>query len=470
MKQIKAKWIRRGVAAALAILLLVGIVLDISVFATEGENTEHIPTATSNIPGENARGEAETPTSGENSASDQPKPTFAVDEDDDNSIRIKVGNNSLLFGNDFATRDNIKGLAFIAGNTITVDNSAKYGFVAGNTVKISGAIQNDLFVTGNLLNITETANIGGDVFAAGNEMVVQTDLPGDLAFTGSTLKIEGTTIRGNVNLSVDKVVFDANTKIEGSLTYNDTATIVGLGNASIKNVESYHIDEEEPSLAREFYAKFLSMVGLFIVMLVLIFLMPRLHHEVARTDNTQGIIVRMATGAWLLILIPILAIFALCSVVGVPLGLILIALYVIAIYVSQGFAGVWVGHLVIEKLAKSRANVYIEALVGIILLGVLSMLPYIGGLIYFLSLLLGFGTLAHYFKPNKFVEVDSGDGKNGKLLAEKPFTKSSTQSSSKSVGKLSDKSATKSSAKTPIKPDSKKSQAKSSDENNSQTN
>ena len=98
------------------------------------------------------------------------------------------------------------------------------------------------------------------------------------------------------------------------------------------------------------------------------------------------------------------------------------------------------------------------------------MLPHIGGLIYFLSLLLGFGTLAHYFKPNKFVEADSGDGKNGKLLAEKPFTKSSTQSSSKSVGKLSDKSANKSSVKTPIKPDSKKTQVKSSDENNSQTN
>ncbi len=466
MNQTKAKWIRCGVAAVLAILLLAGIALDVSALSVkEGEENAPVTTmTTSEVPGDNARGEAENP------ANNGLKPTFAVDEDDDNSIRIKVGNNSLLFGNDFATRDNIKGLAFIAGNTVAVENSTKYGFVAGNTVKIAGTIQNDLFVTGNLLNIAETANIGGDVFAAGNEMVVQTDLPGDLAFTGNTLKIEGTTIHGNVNLSVDKVVFDAETKIEGSLTYNDTATIVGLGNANIKNVESYHIDEEEPSLAREFYAKFLSMVGLFLVMLVLIFLMPRLHHEVARTDNTQGVIIRMATGAWLLILIPVLAIFALCSVVGVPLGLILIALYVIAIYVSQGFAGVWVGHLVIEKLAKSRANVYIEALVGIVLLGVLSMLPHIGGLIYFLSLLLGFGTLAHYFKPNKFVEVDSGDGKNGKLLAEKPFTKSSTQSSSKSVGKLSDKSATKSSAKTPIKPDSKKSQAKSSDENNSQTN
>lgn len=466
MNQTKAKWIRCGVAAVLAILLLAGIALDVSALSVkEGEENAPVTTmTTSEVPGDNARGEAENP------ANNGLKPTFAVDEDDDNSIRIKVGNNSLLFGNDFATRDNIKGLAFIAGNTVAVENSTKYGFVAGNTVKIAGTIQNDLFVTGNLLNIAETANIGGDVFAAGNEMVAQTDLPGDLAFTGNTLKIEGTTIHGNVNLSVDKVVFDAETKIEGSLTYNDTATIVGLGNANIKNVESYHIDEEEPSLAREFYAKFLSMVGLFLVMLVLIFLMPRLHHEVARTDNTQGVIIRMATGAWLLILIPVLAIFALCSVVGVPLGLILIALYVIAIYVSQGFAGVWVGHLVIEKLAKSRANVYIEALVGIVLLGVLSMLPHIGGLIYFLSLLLGFGTLAHYFKPNKFVEVDSGDGKNGKLLAEKPFTKSSTQSSSKSVGKLSDKSATKSSAKTPIKPDSKKSQAKSSDENNSQTN
>ena len=208
MNQTKAKWIRCGVAAVLAILLLAGIALDVSALSVkEGEENAPVTTmTTSEVPGDNARGEAENP------ANNGLKPTFAVDEDDDNSIRIKVGNNSLLFGNDFATRDNIKGLAFIAGNTVAVENSTKYGFVAGNTVKIAGTIQNDLFVTGNLLNIAETANIGGDVFAAGNEMVVQTDLPGDLAFTGNTLKIEGTTIHGNVNLSVDKVVFDAETK------------------------------------------------------------------------------------------------------------------------------------------------------------------------------------------------------------------------------------------------------------------
>lgn len=397
MNQTKITWLRRGIAAVLAILLLVGVVLNVSAFATDNatDNQESGHAVTTS--------ESANVDGNENTIA----PTFAVDEDDDNSIRIKVGSNSLLFGNDFAVRDDIKGLAFIAGNSIKVENNTKYGFIAGNTVEVSGFIQNDLFATGNLLKIIEAAEIGGDVFAAGNELVVQTNLPGDLAFTGNTLKIEGTTIHGNVNVSVDKIVFDSNTKINGSLTYNDTATIVGLSNAEIKNVESYHVEEEERTFAREFYAKFLSMVSLFIVMLVVVFFMPRLHQEVEQSSNTQGIIIRMATGAWLLLLIPIVAIFTLCSVVGVPLSLILIVLYIIAIYLSQGFAGVWVGHLIIEKLAKSRASVYVEALVGIVVLGILTLVPYIGGLVYFLSLLLGFGTLAHYLKPRKTGGLDS---------------------------------------------------------------
>ncbi len=424
MNQTKNTWLRRGIAAVLAILLLAGIVLDVSAFATDGTNDvdNKIGLTVDELRSiDSASNPAGMEADNIPNANDKTAPTFAVDEDGDNSVRIKVGNNSLLFGNDFAARDDIKGLAFIAGNSIQMENNMKYGFVAGNTVKVSGAVQNDLFATGNLLSITDSAKIGGDVFAAGNELVVQANLPGDLAYTGNTLKIEGVTIQGNVNLSVDKVVFDSNTKINGSLTYNDTATIVGLANAEIQNVESYHIEEEENTLAREFYAKFLSMVGLFIVMLIFIFFMPRLHPEVERSATVQGTVIRMATGAWLLILIPVIAIFALCSVVGLPLSLIMIALYVIAIYLAQGFAGIWLGHLIIEKLAKSRANIYIEALVGIVLLGVLTLVPYIGGLVYFLSLLLGFGIIAHYFKPRKTNELNSSntEGPDGKKKTDK---------------------------------------------------
>lgn len=415
MKQTKITWARRGVAAVLAVLLLAGIILNVSVFATDNDgaaqtNVDSAEQTSRTVEQETnvtKQGDA-IPTNAEQNTepSQHTSPTFAIDEDGDNSVRIKVGKNALIFGNDFATHDKIDGLAIVAGNSIHIDSSSKYGFVAGNSVNVSGAVQNDLFTAGNLISITDAAKIGGDVFAAGNEMVVQTDLPGDLAFTGSTLKLEGVTVQGNVNLSVGKVVFDPNTKINGSLTYNDSAEIVGLSNASIETVESYHVAEEETTVARELYAKFLSIVGLFVAMIIFIAFMPRLHDEVSAAATAQGTVVRMATGAWLLILIPVLAIFALCSVVGVPIGLVALALYVIAFYLAQGFAGVWLGHLIVEKVAKGRASIYLEALTGIVIIGVLSAVPYIGGLVYFLSLLLGIGIIAYYFKPTKAKKIN----------------------------------------------------------------
>lgn len=101
------------------------------------------------------------------------------------------------------------------------------------------------------------------------------------------------------------------------------------------------------------------------------------------------------------LLAPIMAILLICTVIGAPLGLILLGLYIIAVYLSQGFAGLWLGHLLIEKLCKGKGNAYLEALVGVAILGALALVPYVGTLTGLLALLLGLGLIVSQIRGKR---------------------------------------------------------------------
>ncbi len=333
-----------------------------------------------------------------------PEPTFDLQSGglaDDQTINLRMGNNRLLLANDLNASETIPGLLFSAGNTLGIASVSEYGFLAGNLVEVSGTIEKDLFVAGNMITLTKTAEIGGDVFGAGNEFIINNDLQGDLAVTAATVRFKGNKIAGNVNIDAEKIVFENDVQIAGALTYNDTASVVGLEKATYHSREVYHIVETEITALDLLLEKLLSVAGLFIAMAVIIFLAPRLHTHIANASDAKGAVTNFAIGAWVLLLAPIMAILLICTVIGAPLGLILLGLYIIAVYLSQGFAGLWLGHLLIEKLCKGKGNAYLEALVGVAILGALALVPYVGTLTGLLALLLGLGLIVSQIRGKR---------------------------------------------------------------------
>ncbi len=383
------KWLRRGIAFILGVALLTGVILNTNAFAVEARSIDDIPS-------ENA---PSTKSVEEKKEAKNIPPTFTTEETDD-SLRLKMGNNLLAFGNDLVATTDVPGLDFSFGNTIKTNNRALYKFIAGNTVSVSGVTEKDLFVAGNIVTISEDAKISGDVYGATNELIVKADLPGDLAVTASTIRLENVNIAGNVDLSAEKVVFDGTVNIQGVLTTNDNIIMVGEDNAKYDSLNTYHIEEPDTSLVTVAYGKIFSALSLFIAMVVIFALSSRTHEHIARATNPRVALSNLAIGSWILLLVPLVALFLLCTVIGAPLGLILIALYIIAIYLSQGFAGAWLGHQLIEKVFKSKSNLYLETIVGILILGALSLVPYVGEITGLLAMLLGLGLMVSLAKPS----------------------------------------------------------------------
>ena len=93
---------------------------------------------------------------------------------------------------------------------------------------------------------------------------------------------------------------------------------------------------------------------------------------------------------------PIAAIITFVTVVGVPVGLIGLTLYGIAIYLSQIAIGLFIGYWIISSFNKVESRgVLVGALaLGFAILTLLKLIPYIGFPLWLATVLFGIGAMA----------------------------------------------------------------------------
>jgi len=88
-------------------------------------------------------------------------------------------------------------------------------------------------------------------------------------------------------------------------------------------------------------------------------------------------------------------VLAFITIVGIPLGFIGIALYVIAIYLSQIMVGLFIGRWIISyfREVESRGILVGALTLGLAIYCLLRMIPYVGFFITLIGALLGLGAL-----------------------------------------------------------------------------
>jgi hypothetical protein len=95
------------------------------------------------------------------------------------------------------------------------------------------------------------------------------------------------------------------------------------------------------------------------------------------------------------ILIPILAVIAMLTILGIPLGLALLIFLIPGLwFFGYLVAGTKLGAVILRQ--QQSAHPYLAALLGLILLQVIGLIPFIGGLIDFIAGFLGTGALVLY--------------------------------------------------------------------------
>ena len=309
-----------------------------------------------------------------------------------------VSHSFFLAGNEVASKDRVDGIHFLAGNLVEFTGSAEYGAFAGNSLKVNGEIMKDLFIAGNSIEIGEDTNIGRDLYAAATTVLVKANLNGNAFIGGNRVVLENVTIAGDLNLAADEVVIKGKVSVAGTLKYNDNAVVTGLEALSANKTETYtgSSNKVDFSFASSLTTKLIFLLGRLLVAIVLLAIANKFSKRLIDEFNLKNSWKDLALGLGLLLALPLAIIFTAITIVGLPLGLVGLGFYILFAYLSTSVTGLVVGDLLAKHAFKNeKLHIFLKATMGIVLLALLGLIPYVGSLVTGLATCYGFGYLIH---------------------------------------------------------------------------
>ena len=353
--------------------------------------------------------------------------SFHMVSDDKVTFEDTVNGDSAIAGNLVDIIGNIDGIGFIAGQKVNVNGNLEYGFLAGQNVNINGQISKNIYAAGETITLSKDANIGKDLFLAGNSINLNGNIQRNINIYASTVTIKkGTTINGNITIEASNIKVEDGASIKGTLKYNEDAKNDINDNSSIGKITTYEKEKNEGFNTSEILSSILNMVVVFLSITIIIPKTLDKTNEIYEKKN-NNYIKNIGIGFLILICVPLISLILLASNIGVYLGLILVALYAIAIYLSFIISGYILGNLILVKLMKLNTNKYLSGIIGIILLKILMVIPVLSTIICLIAITLGLATIWNLLQKNE--EENKKDNKitEAKIVEKKTETKEKTK-------------------------------------------
>jgi cytoskeletal protein CcmA (bactofilin family) len=303
----------------------------------------------------------------------------------------------------------VQGDAVLAGGMISTTGSTTQDLlVAGGNLMLAGSVGDDVRAAGG--NITLSGNVGNDAIVVGGQVSIQPDVTigGDAVLTAGTLTVDGQVngkailsggdivIRGQINGPVEiqagSVTIAQSAVIRGNLTYKSPQQAKIESGAQILGATNY-TPVARPGPSSYILPALYSFVTLFLTALLLGLVLKRLSYLTvshARTDFWWSVL----RGFIFMIVTPVVAIILFITVVGIPLGIITLMLYVVLLMLSYLLSPIIAGALLNKWIFKQPEYdvTWQTILIGTAAVIILSYIPIIGWLANFILMLMVLGS------------------------------------------------------------------------------
>ena len=292
-------------------------------------------------------------------------------------------------------------------------------FGVNTIVKEGEKIDGGLSVFGANIEIAGTVNGGLEAFGA--NIIVSGKNQGDLKFAGANVILSGEfldivngaaanlTISGifedDLEVRAARITIAPTAVIKGDLAYStalferkEGSQVMGKviqleteeGEAWARNKRQ---QEKDPDYLAKGLFWIISTIALIIVGLLINYFLPKQTEEIVSTI-AGSIWKSLGIGLIFLIVAPLCIIISLFTAIGIPAGIISAFLYIIMIYISRVYVGLWIGRKFLGNFKESFTAFFFWPFVtGTIIIGILFLIPVIGWLLRFFLLLIGLGAM-----------------------------------------------------------------------------
>ena len=320
---------------------------------------------------------------------------------------------------------------FATGQTVTVDGRVTGDvFATGQTVVVTGTVDGDLIaaaqqvvvdgtVNGNVraagavvtvngqvgrsvtglaqqLNVSSSGRVGGSLIGAGETISAFGPVGRGITAGGGTLELAGP-VGGKVLVWSNNLSLAPNARIAGDLEYRSdhqaqipNGTVAG----TVKFDQVEQRQQQAPLLNGLFdFGGLVWLCGSAILGALAIMLAPRAAARAVELGRQQPL-ATFGLGLLALFAVPVTAILIGVTLVGIPLALVVGALYWLALLLAWPALGLVVGTEIARRVRRGEPMPVLGALaVGLIVLHLVTHLPILGGLVAFLGLAFGLGLI-----------------------------------------------------------------------------
>ncbi len=292
------------------------------------------------------------------------------------------------------------GGALAAGGTLKIGGTIGRTLrAAGGTLSVDSRIGRDAVLAGGTVNVDRAAQIGRDLVVGGGNITISGTVGRNALIGGGDVVIGGT-VQGNARVEANRIVLLPSARIGGRLRLAANQPIEVQSGAQISGgIEEIPAPPRQAGLpltsGLRLWARVAEGLGLLVLGLVVFAVAPQgasvVASEVGRRFGRS-----LLTGFILLVVVPIAAALALATVIGIPLSMLALLLYLATLYPGQIFVAGWVGALILRVVGRGITRTppaYSSVVVGTLVLVLLFAIPYGGWAIRLVTILVGFGAL-----------------------------------------------------------------------------
>ncbi len=293
----------------------------------------------------------------------------------------------------------VDGDLIVAGGNVTISGVVTQDArVAGGNVTLSGTIKRNVTLAGGDGHMTESAHVAGNVLAAAANLMMRGPIDGDVRVgagnvtlssrTGGALAVGAAAIRLTSKASVgkdfrywsnDEASIDEGAMVSGAVTRHPIPEVL-KGEEVKRGVAGMKI-----------VAGAVSFVSTLLLGLLLLRVYPIFTPRVASVIKEQPWVV-LGVGGAMLFGVPLLILLCMVSLLGIPIGLMLGAMYLVTLYLGRVFVMLWFGQRLLRLVSDSSSPAW-AFVTGLVVYFIVSVVPFVGGLITLATMAVGFGAL-----------------------------------------------------------------------------
>lgn len=314
-----------------------------------------------------------------------------------------VNGDAYLAGGNVVVEGTVNGDLIAAGGMLDIRGKVTNDVrVAGGQIVVSAKIDKNLTVAGGSVNITDSAKIGGSVVSGAGNLSVFAPIGKGITVGAGQVTV-GNTIGGDIFGGVGQITLTPSAKVTGDLTYwsqspaqvQPGAQILGKTTHNLPPAKA--VEQVKPAKILGIFTgvslafKIISLLSTLIIGLLMLKFFP------AYTQRTVDVVAQkpwasLGIGFLTAVLTPILFVILLITVVGIPIAMILLATFLILAYFTRIFVSILVGQKIFEILGQKAGSGW-SFLLGLVIYGLITILPIIGGIVTLLIVLFGLGAV-----------------------------------------------------------------------------